>query len=111
LNDKFLPGIRFVPIRFKPNASVFKEQQVSGVNFVITDRKTFEPVRTGVEIAVALRKLFPNDWLVERYAGLMLNQDIFDRVKRGETAEQIEAVVRPRIEEFERRRAAFLLYK
>ena len=111
LNERNLPGIRFVPIRFKPNASVFKDQQVGGVNFVVTDRKTFRAVRTGIEIAVALRKLFPTEWQIERYAGLLLNQDIFDRVKRGETSEQIDTVVTLMIAEFERRRRPFLLYK
>ena len=111
LKERNLSGIRFVPIRFKPNASVFKDENLGGVNFVITDRKAFKPVRTGIEIAVALRKLYPNDWQVDRYSRLTVNQDIVNRVKRGETAEQIEAVVWPTIAEFERRRAPFLLYK
>jgi uncharacterized protein YbbC (DUF1343 family)/CubicO group peptidase (beta-lactamase class C family) len=111
LNNRNLPGIRFVPIKFKPNASVFKDENLSGVNFVVTDRKAFKSVRTGIEIAVALRKLYPNDWQVDKYARLTVNQEIVDRVKRGETAEQIDQVVRPMIAEFERRRASFLLYK
>jgi uncharacterized protein YbbC (DUF1343 family)/CubicO group peptidase (beta-lactamase class C family) len=111
LNERNLPGIRFVPVRFKPNASVFKDENLSGVNFVITDRNEFKPVRTGIEIATALKKLYPNDWQVDRYARLTVNQDILDRVKRGETAKQIDEVVRPMISEFERRRTPFLLYK
>jgi len=111
LNNRNLPGIRFVPIKFKPNASVFKDENLSGVNFVVTDRKAFKSVRTGIEIAVALRKLYPNDWQVDKYARLTVNQEVVDRVKRGDTPEQIEELVRPMISQFERRRSPFLLYK
>ncbi|PYS86247.1 MAG: DUF1343 domain-containing protein [Acidobacteria bacterium] len=111
LNNRNLPGIRFVPIRFKPNASVFKDENLSGVNFVVTDRKVFKSVRTGIEIAVALRKLYPNDWQVDKYLRLLTNQDILDRVQRGYTPAQIDELVRPMIAEFERRRSPFLLYK
>jgi len=30
------PNLSFIPIRFKPNASVFKNEECSGVNIVIT---------------------------------------------------------------------------
>jgi uncharacterized protein YbbC (DUF1343 family) len=111
LNERSLPGIRFIPIKFKPNASVFKYENLGGANFVVTDRKAFKSVRTGIEVAVALRKLYPNDWQVDKYSRLTVNQDIVERVKRGDTPEQIEAVVRPMIAEFEKRRAPYLLYK
>jgi uncharacterized protein YbbC (DUF1343 family) len=84
LNERGLPGIRFVPIRFRPNASVFKDEELGGVNFVITDRRSFKPVRTGFEIAAALRTLYPNDWQADRYLRLLVNQDVLDRLKRGE---------------------------
>ena len=111
LNERNLPGIRFVPIKFKPNASVFKDENLSGVNFVVTDRKAFKSVRTGIEIAVALRKLYPNDWQVNRYARLLVNGPILEAVRRGDTAQRIEELVRPMSAEFERRRAPYLLYK
>jgi uncharacterized protein YbbC (DUF1343 family) len=59
LNERNIPGVRFIPIRFKPNASVFKDENLGGVNIVIVDRNEFKPVRTGIEIATALRKLYP----------------------------------------------------
>ncbi len=42
LNERSLPGVRFIPVRFKPNASVFKDEELGGVNIVITDRKAFQ---------------------------------------------------------------------
>ena len=42
LNDRQLKGVRFVPIRFKPNASVYKDQDCGGVNIIITNRDTVQ---------------------------------------------------------------------
>ncbi len=111
LNERSLPGIRFVPIRFRPNASVFKDEELSGVNFVITDRRVFEPLRTGVEIAVALRTLYPNEWQAERYARLLVNGEILEMVVRGERPEAIMQKFRSVSSEFETRRRPFLLYQ
>jgi uncharacterized protein YbbC (DUF1343 family) len=111
LNQRNLSGVRFIPIRFKPNASVFKDENLGGVNVVITDRRTFKPVRTGIEIAAALRRLYPNEWQVERYARLLVNAEILDRVRRGDAPEEIEKSWQASLEDFKRRRAAFLLYQ
>ncbi len=111
LNAQNITGVRFIPVRFKPNASVFKDEQVNGINIVITDRKVFSSFKTGLEIATALRKLYPNDWQVDRYARLLVNADILAAVKRGDSAETIEKLVSPKITEFNTRRASYLLYK
>ncbi|MBK6723786.1 MAG: DUF1343 domain-containing protein [Acidobacteria bacterium] len=50
LNAQNIAGVRFIPVRFKPNASVFKDEQVNGVNIVITDRKVFNSFKTGMVI-------------------------------------------------------------
>jgi uncharacterized protein YbbC (DUF1343 family) len=111
LNERTLKGVRFVPVTFKPNASAFKDEQVNGVNIIVTDRAAFNSVRTGIEIATALRKLYPNDWQVDRYGRLLVNNEILELVKRGETPENIENAAKAKIDEFLRRRASFLLYK
>ncbi len=111
LNERGLLGVRFVPIRYKPKASVFKDENLGGVNFIITNRDRFNSVRTGIEIAAAIRKLYPNEWQVDRYLRLLVNQEILDRLKRGETPEQIESSWATDLAEFERRRTAYLLYK
>ncbi|HRI03707.1 MAG TPA: DUF1343 domain-containing protein [Pyrinomonadaceae bacterium] len=111
LNERGIKGVRFVPIRFKPNASVFKDEQLSGVNIIITNRDEFNSVRTGVEIAVALRKLYPTEWNVDKYLNLLLNKDIFEWVKRGDTPEEIEGAAKAGVDDFLKRRTPFLLYK
>jgi uncharacterized protein YbbC (DUF1343 family) len=110
LNQRAIPGVRFVPLRYTPRASVFKDEQCGGVNIIITDRSAFRPLLTGIEMALALRKLYPNEWKVDSYLRLLVNADTLERVKRGESARDIIASWNRGLEEFRRVRTEFLLY-
>ncbi len=111
LNGRGLAGVRFVPVRFTPRTSVHKEQECGGVNLVVTERARFRPVRTGLEMAVALRRLYPNDWKVEDYKRLLVNEDTLERVRRADEPESIERAWAAQLTEFRRARTRALLYK
>ncbi|HEY0427610.1 MAG TPA: exo-beta-N-acetylmuramidase NamZ domain-containing protein [Pyrinomonadaceae bacterium] len=111
LNDRNLGGVRFVPVKFTPDASVFKNENCSGINIIVTNREQFKPVKTGIEIALALRTLFPNDWKMDNYNRLLVNSEILEMVRRGETFRNIENAWQKKLDEFKTRRAQFLLYK
>ena len=110
LNQRGIPGVRFVPLRFTPKASVFKDEQCGGVNIVVTDRVAFRPLLTGIEMALALRHLYPNDWKIDSYLRLLVNADTLERIKRGESARDIVASWNAGLQEFRRARAEILLY-
>lgn len=110
LNSRGIAGVRFVPVRFKPNASVYSGQLLGGVNIVITDRGNFNSVRTGLEIAAALARLYPNEWEIDKYSRLLVNADTLMRLKRGDSPEQIEAAWVAGLREFDQRRRRFFLY-
>jgi uncharacterized protein YbbC (DUF1343 family)/CubicO group peptidase (beta-lactamase class C family) len=110
LNKRQLPGVRFVPIRFTPTVDPFKGQVSSGVNIIVTDRTVFRPVFTGIQIAVALHKLYPDEWRLDCFGFLLANEDTLERLKRGESPEQIEASWTNALERFRRERQHFLLY-
>ena len=111
LNARELAGVRFVPLRFTPRASVFKDQECGGVNIIITDRARFRPVRAGLEIAVALRRLYPQEWKVDDYMRLLNNADTLGRLKRADAPEEIERAWQARLAEFRRARGRVLLYR
>ncbi len=111
LNNRRIPGIRFVPVRFTPKSSVFKDEECRGVNLVITNRAEFRPVQAGIEIAVALRKLYPSEWKVDSYLRLLVNADALERVKRAEAPEEILRSWNTQIDEFRRTREPYLLYR
>jgi uncharacterized protein YbbC (DUF1343 family)/CubicO group peptidase (beta-lactamase class C family) len=111
LNARRIAGVRFIPVRFSPRSSVFKNEECGGINLVITNRTQFRSVLTGLEIAVALHSLFPADWKVDGYSHLLVNADTLERLKRGDSAAEIMKSWEPAMENFRRVRARTLLYE
>jgi uncharacterized protein YbbC (DUF1343 family)/CubicO group peptidase (beta-lactamase class C family) len=111
LNARRIAGVRFVPVRFTPRSSVFKNEECGGVNVIVTDRSRFQSVSTGLEMAVALHRLFPGDWNVDDYSRLLVNADALERLGRGDSAEAIVNSWRPSLADFRRSRTKYLLYE
>jgi uncharacterized protein YbbC (DUF1343 family)/CubicO group peptidase (beta-lactamase class C family) len=111
LNKKNLEGVRFVPVKFTPESSVFKGEDCNGINIVITNRKEFQAVETGIEIAVALKKLYPKEWQIDKYIRLLVNQKSFEQIKKGDLPGEIKKNWQVGLDEFMTRRKIFLLYK
>jgi len=110
LNSRQMSGVRFVPVKFTPKSSVFKDESCAGINIVVTDRTSFRPVTTGIEIAVALRQLYPTEWKIDSYLRLLANTEALERVKRGETPREIVSSWNAALSEFRKARNAALLY-
>jgi uncharacterized protein YbbC (DUF1343 family) len=111
LNARRIAGVRFVPVRFTPRSSVFKNEECGGINLLITNRSQFQSVLTGVEIAVALHRLFPADWKIDNYSRLLANADTLERLKRGEAAAEIARSWEAALDNFRAVRERALIYK
>jgi len=111
LNGAALPGVRFVPIRFTPDASKFKGEPCEGVNILVTDRVAIRPVDVGLEIACTLRKLYPDEWETKRYSRLLINQAVFDAIREGDSRESLQSLIQPKLQKFLQRREKFLRYR
>ena len=110
LNLRRLPGVRFAPETFTPSSSTGAGAACRGVRISVVDRAAVRPVALGLEIAVALRDLYPREWDRTRFDVLLANGAALARFEKGETAVQIESGWTAALMEFERRRAGFLLY-
>ncbi len=110
LSARAIAGVRFSPIHFTPNASVFAGQRCAGIRISVVDRETLRSVSLGIEIAVALRDLYPAEWERKNFLRLLANQAGFDRLERGESAPAIVASWQRDLAEFQKRRAKYLLY-
>jgi len=111
LNNKKLPGIAFVPVRFVPESSKHKGKECGGVHILVTNWRTFEPVRTGLHIAVALHTLFAEDWDTKRLDWLLKHKPTFDAILQDTPADEIIATWRRGLDLFRLRRRPFLLYE
>lgn len=110
LNSQRIPGVRFVPVRFTPDTSVFKGEECSGINIIITDRDRFRPVTSGLEVAVALHKLYPSQWKIDSYLRLLANADALERLKRGDSAGDIVRSWSDSLAAFRKAREGVLIY-
>jgi uncharacterized protein YbbC (DUF1343 family)/CubicO group peptidase (beta-lactamase class C family) len=110
LNHSGLAGVRFVPIRFTPQSSKFAGQECGGVNISVIDRSRFHPVRTGLEIARHLHRLYPQDWEAKRFNGLLAHRTTLEAVVAGETVDRMESAWNADLQNFLQRRSRFLRY-
>ena len=106
-----LPGVTFTPLQFTPTASKFEGELCHGVGFSITDRDQFESVRTGIEIALQLRRLYPQKWKIDAYDRLLGNEKVLEAIRLGHPYAEIERINQASLEEFEQRRAQYLIYQ
>ncbi len=111
LNRKQMPGVRFVPTVFTPNASVHKDKRCGGVQIIINDRFALDVTRIGFEIASSLRRLYPTDWNVDGYERLLVSNEVMSRLRRNEPAREWYETFRQDLARFKERRAKFLLYQ
>jgi len=110
LNARGIPGVRFSPTRFTPSSSVFAGQHCGGVRLDVVDRAALRAVSLGIEIAVALRDLYPRDWDRKGFVKLLANGAAFGRLDRGDSAPSIVASWQRDVDEFAKQRAKYLLY-
>ncbi len=110
LNDQALPGVRFVPIRFQPNASKFANEDCEGVNIIVTDRAAFRSVPVGLAMALGLRELFPDDWEIKNFNRLLGSEKVFSAIEQGTTLSKLEELIAPELEEYNKRRDKVVLY-
>jgi uncharacterized protein YbbC (DUF1343 family) len=100
-----------VPVRFTPTTGANKDQECGGVNIVVTDRTRLQSVALGIELAAALRQLYPGDWKVDGFLRLLANSDAFERLKRGDSPAGIVQSWAAPLAEFQRSRENVLLYQ
>ena len=111
LNGRNISGVRFVPVSFTPNASVYAGQKCEGVNIVLVDRNGFDGPELGLELASALHKLYPdavphgaNDRVAAQSGGVR-------RDRGGQDPRRIADDWREALDKFQKVREKYLIYK
>lgn len=105
-----LPGVGFVPVRFKPEASVFKGRECGGVRIEITNRDVFRPVDLGVVMASTLHRLYGKQAGISKMLKLTGNRETVDAVLAGQSLDEIRVTWEPGLRTFSTVRAPYLLY-
>ncbi len=110
LNARNIAGVRFVPAYFTPTASPYAQQRCGGVNLLLLDRDSLDASELGLEIAAALARLYPADFKIDPLATLARNQATLAALHNGIDPPRIAAEWQQSIEQFNLKRAKYLLY-
>jgi uncharacterized protein YbbC (DUF1343 family) len=110
LNARGIAGVRFVPVTFTPTASNYAGQKCEGVNLVLTERNALDGPELGIELAAALRKLYPADYKMDRLTELLVNQEAYDELVAGKDPQRIAQDWQEELEKFESVRKKYLIY-
>jgi uncharacterized protein YbbC (DUF1343 family) len=111
LNRAGLPGVRFIPIQFTPTYSVHKGHLCKGVFILLTDRDRCNVVDVGLQIAETAYRLYPKDFDPGKMDHLLLDKSTLEAVKANQPLKEIRAGWQKNLDEFQKRRAKYLLYK
>jgi len=111
MNARLIPGVRFVPVAFTPVSGPYQNQQCKGVNIIVTDRTVLDAPEMGIELAAALKKLYPDNWKMEHMITALSNQQVFDALAAGEDPRSIAQGWQDDLNKFRELRQKYLIYK
>lgn len=111
LNARQIPGIFFSKTVVTPSTSVFSGQRSSGVKLTITDRALLDPVHVGVELAVALTRLYPGTFHAKDVQRLLASHVATDAITSGKAAVEVSGTWQKELLTFRSKREKYLLYR
>jgi uncharacterized protein YbbC (DUF1343 family) len=114
LNSYKFPGVRFDAVTFtavKPGDNKYPDQVVTGVRFITTDRRTYDPTKVAVAALLEIRKLHPAEF---RWGGsfprLYGVRGARALIESGAGYDQLVAGWDAQVQAFRARRQPYLLY-
>ncbi|MEO7984681.1 MAG: DUF1343 domain-containing protein, partial [Bacteroidota bacterium] len=66
-NELQLPGIKTAPINYVPQWGLYAGETCNGLEFTITDHKSFQPVHTGLQLLRLIISLYPQQCTERSY--------------------------------------------
>jgi uncharacterized protein YbbC (DUF1343 family)/CubicO group peptidase (beta-lactamase class C family) len=110
LNAREIAGVRFVPVTFTPASAIYGGQKCEGVNIVLTERNALDGPELGIELASALRKLYPSAYNMDRIVELLANHAAYDGLVAGKDPRRIAQDWQEELEKFNVVRKKYLIY-
>jgi uncharacterized protein YbbC (DUF1343 family) len=110
LNGRRIQGVRFMPVDFIPRTNRFENQLCHGVQIVLVDRHALDSPALGVEIASALYRFYPNDFLLDKTLTMVGSCAVLQAIKAGQDPSSIVQNWQPSLEIFNKIRSKYFLY-
>jgi len=113
MNALKLPGVMFREAYFTPTFSKWVNKPVGGVQLFVTDRRSFDPIRTALNLIIETKKLYPNDfaWRSDNWIDKLSGSSyVRTSVDAGMNADEIIAGWQDGLNAFKAMRAKYLIY-
>lgn len=110
LSNRDVRGVRFDPASFAPKQDRYAGEPCHGVQITLADRAALDAPRLGVELAAALRRLYPRRFDIDGMLGNLGSRDSLAELAAGAYARDIVESWRPALQGFQAMRARYLLY-
>jgi uncharacterized protein YbbC (DUF1343 family) len=110
LNERNIPGVRFLPADFMPESGHFEKQFCHGVQVVLINRQELDSPALGLEIASALQRLYPKDFQLEKILPLIGTREVLQAIQEGQDPNSIVLQWQGPLEQFHKLRSKYLLY-
>src|SRR5262249_16417169 len=111
LNRRLIPGLRVYPAKFKPSSSNQSGLRIEGVRLIITDRHALDSSLVGLELAAALRKLYPGKIQFSINRKLIGNEEMIRRLEAGKYPRLIKKNMDQPLKNFLTTREKYLIYR
>ncbi|WP_026932559.1 exo-beta-N-acetylmuramidase NamZ family protein [Glycomyces tenuis] len=118
LNGAELPGARFREAYFKPTFSKWAGEVCGGVELQVTDRRAFDPIRTGLAMIIEQRRRFgqygwreqdgPDSYWLDKLSG---NREVRLAVEEGADVDEVAEVWAEDLAAFADVREEHLIYR
>ncbi|HYL83472.1 MAG TPA: DUF1343 domain-containing protein [Candidatus Angelobacter sp.] len=111
LNERHLPGLHFTGQPFIPVGGPYSGERCGGVGIRITERGAVRAMRMGLEIAVILKRLYPQQFDSAKLLDLVGNADTIQQLQSGVEPEKIVASWSDALASYDQARRKYFLYK
>ncbi|QBG54581.1 hypothetical protein D2M30_0211 [Bacillus amyloliquefaciens] len=113
LNSLKLPGVTFRAASFIPSFSKHQGKLCHGVQVYVTNRNTFEAVKTGLSILKTMHDLYPNDFSflpTGAFDKLIGNGWVRKKIEQSASIQDIISTYQRRLDQFKPIRKQYLIY-
>jgi uncharacterized protein YbbC (DUF1343 family) len=111
LNGRHLSGLHFTAQPFIPIVGLYSGERCGGVAVRITERGAVRSMRMGLEIAMILHRLYPQQFDPEKLLLLIGNTDSIQQLQAGAAPEKIVTSWTGDLAAFDQVRRKYFLYK
>lgn len=113
LNAAKLPGVKFLPVVFRPSRSAYRSKLCRGIRLVITNRRKVDAMRTFITMAREVHKHLPEkgrekNW--QRIAHAVGDSNFIDSLAKGEAMNVLLTRIAADVKAFQDVRQKYLLY-